>query len=244
MKKLLLFGGTTEGRQLALDATAMGFSVTVCVATEYGKDCLPPDGLAVHMGRLTTEEMVALMAQDFHLVLDATHPYATVVSRNIKSACGLAQLPYLRFLRPECEHPGCIYAESVANACQMVPEGNVLLATGSKEVSCATAISDYKNRVFARVLPVESSLEACHSIGLDDFHILAGKGPFSTESNVETMKTHKICSMITKDSGPSGGFPEKLEAAKQCHVQVIVVRRPKDSGRNYQEILQDLEGLL
>ncbi len=244
MKKLLLFGGTTEGRQLALEATNLGFSVTVCVATEYGKDCLPPEGLAVHMGRLTTEEMAALMTQDFALVLDATHPYATVVSRNIKTACLEAGLPYLRFLRPECEHDGCVYADSVAHACALVPEGNVLMATGSKEVACAAAIPDYQNRVFARVLPVESSLDACHVIGLDDYHILAGKGPFSTESNVETMKTHNICSMITKDSGPSGGFPEKLEAANRCGVQVIVVRRPLDAGRTYDEILQDLEGHL
>lgn len=243
MRKLLLFGGTTEGRSFAQDATDLGFAVTVCVATEYGRDCLPPDGFAVHTGRMTTAEMADLMAQNFVAVLDATHPYAVVVSQNIQEACQASGVPYFRFLRPESQHEGCIYADSVTDACKMTSSGNVLMATGSKEISACTVMENHQNRVYARVLPLESSMVACHDAGLDNSHILAGKGPFSTAENVETMTKYNISTMITKDSGANGGFPEKLEAAKACGVQVIVVRRPSTYGRNYQEILKDLEDL-
>ncbi|MFI3312904.1 MAG: precorrin-6A reductase [Eubacteriales bacterium] len=243
MKKLLLFGGTTEGRLLAQDATELGFNVTVCVATEYGRDCLPPDHFDVRTGRLTEGEMVDLMGEDYLAVLDATHPYAVVVSQNIRTACQQAGLPYLRFLRDECGDNTCKYANSILEACKVTGEGNVLFATGSKEISTATALPDYKKRVYARVLPLQSSLDACYAIELQDDHILAGKGPFSTDENVETMKKHNITTMITKDSGAKGGFPEKIEAARACNVKVIVVRRPEEVGHTYQEILKKLEDL-
>ena len=52
--------------------------------------------------------------------------------------------------------------------------------------------------------------------------------------------TH-IRSMITKDGGAAGGFPEKLEAARRCGVAVILVRRPKEDGFTMEEILKRLE---
>lgn len=243
MRKLLLFGGTTEGRLLAQDATELGFAVTICVATEYGRDCLPPADFDVRTGRLTQTEMADLMSEQYAAVLDATHPYAVAVSQNIRAACGEVGIPYLRFLRPESDHIGCKYADSVVDACKLVGDGNVLFATGSKEISACTALADHQNRVYARVLPLESSLVACHQAGLESAHILAGKGPFSLEENVETLTKYKISTMITKDSGAKGGFPEKLEAARQCGAEMIIVRRPEEFGRTYQEILNDLEDL-
>ena len=242
MKKLLLFGGTTEGRELALSAAGLGWQVTLCVATDYGADCVPEaDGVAIHTGRLDEAAMEALMQGGFTVAVDATHPYAVAVSANVRAAAEKAGLPLLRLLRPESQHPDCLYADSVAEACTLVPAGNVLAATGSKEIAAYRVIPDYQNRVYARVLPLESSLNDCRRAGLDDGHILGAKGPFSLEDNISTMERYAIRSMITKDGGAAGGFPEKLEAARRCGVQVILVRRPKDSGLNFDEILKRLE---
>ena len=242
MKKLLLFGGTTEGRELALTAAGLGWQVTLCVATDYGADCVPEaEGVSIHAGRLDETAMEALMQDGFTVAVDATHPYAVAVSANIRAAAEKTGLPLLRLLRAESEHPDCLYADSVVQACTLVPEGNVLAATGSKEVAAYRAIPGYQSRVYARVLPLESSLNDCHKAGLDDAHILAARGPFSLENNVETMERYEIRSMITKDGGAAGGFPEKLEAARRCGVQVILVRRPKDSGLSYEEICKRLE---
>ena len=242
MRRLLLFGGTTEGRELALAAANLGWQVTLCVATDYGAECVPEaDGITIHTGRLDEAAMEALMGDGFTVAVDATHPYAVAVSANIRAAAEKTGLPLWRLLRAESEHPDCRYADSVAEACTMVPEGNVLAATGSKEIAAYTVIPDYQNRVYARVLPLESSLNDCHKAGLDDGHILAAKGPFSLETNMETMERYHICSMITKDGGAAGGFPEKLEAARRCGVAVILVRRPVEDGSTMEEILKRLE---
>lgn len=242
MKRLLLFGGTTEGRELAAAAAKLGWDVTVSVATDYGATFVPEgDGVTVHAGRLDEGAMEALMGSGFTVAVDATHPYAVAVSANIRAAAERAGLPLLRLLRPESAHPDCLYADSVAEACTLVPAGNVLAATGSKEVAAYRAIPDYQARVYARVLPLESSIADCHRAGLDDGHILAARGPFTLEDNIDTMERYAIRSMITKDGGAAGGFPEKLEAARRCGVQVILVRRPQDSGLPYEEICKRLE---
>ena len=217
MKGLLLFGGTTEGRQLALEAAAMGWAVTLSVATGYGAACArEAPGITIHTGRLDADGMAEWMGGGFSLVVDATHPYAQAVSRNIRQGAAAAGLPYLRFLRPESPHPGCRYADSVAEACAMVPpEGNILAATGSKEIAAYAAIPGSARRVYARVLPLESSIAQCRAAGLPEDHILAARGPFTLEDNVDTMTRYHIRTMITKDGGAAGGFPEKLEAARR-----------------------------
>ena len=245
MKRLLLFGGTTEGRQLAVQAASLGYAVTVCVATEYGAACVPDaPGVAVHTGRLEEDAMEALMRRGgFSLAVDATHPYAADVSRNIRAAAGAAGLPCLRLLRPESGHAGCLYADTVAGACALVPPGNLLAATGSKEIAAYMSIPDYQKRVYARVLPLEASVAQCREAGLPDDHILAARGPFTLQQNLETLRRYAIRSMVTKDGGTAGGFPEKLEAARLCGVQVILVRRPHDAGLDLAQLLKRLEEL-
>ena len=86
--KLLVFGGTEDGRQLAEQLAEAGWKVLLCVATEYGREQVADrPGLEVRAGRMTAEEMSMLMHdQPFEGVIDATHPYATEVTSNIKAA--------------------------------------------------------------------------------------------------------------------------------------------------------------
>ena len=37
MTEVLVFGGTTEGRELAMDAASMGLATLLSVVSEYGK---------------------------------------------------------------------------------------------------------------------------------------------------------------------------------------------------------------
>ena len=98
MQQILLFAGTIEGRHLVEHFQDAPFSFTVCVATEYGKEILPQGKqVEVLAQRLSMEEMKELMQRkDFLCVIDATHPYATVVTDNIKAACQKAGVPYRR----------------------------------------------------------------------------------------------------------------------------------------------------
>ena len=95
MYKVIVFAGTTEGYEISRWLSEKKVSVLSCVATEYGAACVPDaPGVAVHTGRLGEDAMEALMRRGgFSLAVDATHPYAADVSRNIRAAAGAAGLP-------------------------------------------------------------------------------------------------------------------------------------------------------
>ena len=88
MSKILIFAGTTEGRKLSEHLCERGIEHTVCVATEYGEIVLHENSFAhVHMGRMDSEGMRSFFAeQKCKLIVDATHPYAAIVTENIKQA--------------------------------------------------------------------------------------------------------------------------------------------------------------
>ena len=140
MKEILIFAGTTEGRALSEALTDAGIAHTVCVATEYGEIVLKENPLvSIHRGRMDQEEIRHFVEKgNFLAVVDATHPYATVVTQNIKAAMKDLSIPYLRLKREREEgriegvryfedHEAC--AEAL---CQTV--GNILLTTGSVPV--------------------------------------------------------------------------------------------------------------
>ena len=85
MKRILIFSGTTEGRQLADILDASGICADVCVATGYGHEVMTEGQYRnIYTGRLTEEEMKEFMQKgDYAAIVDATHPYAVVVSSNI-----------------------------------------------------------------------------------------------------------------------------------------------------------------
>ena len=102
MYKLLLFAGTSEGRQIAEYAKKYKIPAKVFAATEYGGSLLAFGGcVEVSAGRLTKEEMEEQMKllDPEGIVVDATHPYAVLVTENIKEACKDANIPYIRVLR-------------------------------------------------------------------------------------------------------------------------------------------------
>ena len=102
--KILIFGGTTEGRLLAQTLSQQGLPATVSVATPLGAQELSGlPGISPLVGRKTTEEMAELL-KSFDRCVDATHPYAVEASRNIRAACQAAEVPLLRLLRGERSH--------------------------------------------------------------------------------------------------------------------------------------------
>ena len=126
-------------------------------------------------------------------------------------------------------------------------EGTVLLTTGSKELEAYTAVQDFQTRLFPRVLPSASVLEKCAALGFPGAHIIAMQGPFSQAMNAALLRETGAKILVTKDTGVSGGFAEKVAAAKEVSAKVLVIARPREEqGRNQaemQEFLTDLLGL-
>ncbi|MBR4758581.1 MAG: precorrin-6A reductase, partial [Lachnospiraceae bacterium] len=232
MKKIFLFSGTTEGRTLSDMLAEAGIRHIVCVATDYGKDMMEENGYAaIRVGRMDEEQMrhLFMMVEEDQddandespecLVIDATHPYATEVTDNLKRAAKAAGAEYIRVLRNEAkvETKDCKRYEDIASCAKAMSEssGNILLTTGSKELGRYMEIvsKETKDRTYVRVLPSAESLQMCEASGIRPDHIIAMHGPFTKELNEAVMEQYEIRHLITKDGGVSGGFPEKIEAA-------------------------------
>ncbi len=246
MSKICLFAGTTEGRKLTEFLSGKSVDLIVCVATEYGEDVLENHGDAkVIKKRLSEAEMLELFqSQKFDLVIDATHPYAVQVSENIKSACISSGTEYQRILRDNSSigDDALIFPDIESGIAFLnTADGNILLTTGSKEISKYSGLLNFSKRVYARVLPMSSSLEACTAAGLKPAHIIAMQGPFSEEMNIATLKAIRAKWLVTKDSGDAGGFTEKASAAKKADAKLIVIGRPPQTeGINLSTCISEL----
>ena len=91
--------------------------------------------------------------------------------------------------------------------------------------------------MFPRVLPLTQSILSCEEAGVPHRNIIAIQGPFSEELNKAVINEFEINVMITKDSGATGGFPEKIHAARDCGIPVIVITRPEEEGLGFDEIV-------
>ena len=236
--KIVVFSGTTEGRLFSRQLAAQGAEVLVSVATPLGAEEQGRlSGVTVHCGRLTPEEMTTLL-QGAALCVDATHPYAVDATKNIRSACRTACIEYHRLLRAESPLPaGSMVFQSAAHAAEFLANtgGNLLLATGAKELSAFSGIEPA--RLFPRVLPTPEGIAACEAAHIPHKNIIAMQGPFSYALNRALLEQFHIRFLVTKDGGAAGGFAEKAQAAQDTGTQLIVLRRPAEQGETAEQIL-------
>ena len=255
--KILIFGGTTEGRTVAERLLAEGVPCTVCVATQYGEEVLQPHPLmTVHTGRLDRIGMTQMMLEGhFSCVIDATHPHAQLVSQEIRAACEQTGLTCLRLQREDAaaqsvdsrttdagsKDQSCIYVNDAEEAGAFLSSrpGRVLVTTGSKELArFAGALGD-SSRITARVLPARESLDACAEAGLAGKQIFAMQGPFSTEMNCALIRHADASWLLTKQTGAAGGYPEKIEAVRKCGIRAVVIRTPSTENESRGTVLPD-----
>ncbi len=241
---ILIFSGTADGRRLSKELADRGAAVTVCVATEHGSEEQGEHaGVRVPAGRRDADGMAALLP-GFSLCIDATHPYAALVSENIRAACARTGVPYRRLLRDACGAEGAVTVSDAAEAASFLShtEGKILLAIGSKELSAFRELDP--ERLCPRVLPARESIAACEALGVPHRNIVAMQGPFSQELNAALIRQLGARYVVTKDGGAVGGFPEKAAAARETGAVLIVLRRPTEDGASYEEILSECEGLM
>lgn len=242
-KKFAVFSGTSEGRQLADWAEEKGIEKDFIffVATEYGGEMMKEHvNIDVRQGRLTPDEMNHILKSErIEFVIDATHPYATKVTENIRTACA-NEFQYLRLYRERIESnvDGLIFADSIEDAVEILNNstGKILLTTGSKEIAKFGDVACKENRLIARVLPTVESINLCLDAGIEKRNIIAMQGPFTKEMNVATMRQYGLKILVTKDTGTVGGFQDKA-ALSELGYKVIIIKRPTDeSGYSMAEI--------
>lgn len=265
MCKILIFGGTTEGRELAEFCEQQGIPAWLSVVSDYGKTLLGETRMVrIVQGAMECSEMQNFIhSRQIELVVDATHPHAKKVSQNISLACREENVTLVRCLRremqaPDANRPGNAQTvlhqpEELPPGIHIVPdvqaaaaflqetEGTVLVTTGSRELAAFQALSGYRERIFARVLPSSAVLKQCEELGISGNHLIGMQGPFSAAMNEAMIRQLGVSWLVTKESGAAGGYQEKLDAAAACGIGVIVIQRPAEDGMALSEVCRLLE---
>jgi len=232
---IMVLAGTADGREIVKALASRGLRVLACAATPYGASLLEGSGaLRISGGRLNGAGMEQMIEENKVAVLvDATHPYAEEVSAVAAGACRKKEIRYIRYQRlesPVRKHPLLYYARSYGEAATKAAElGEVVfLTTGSKTLEIFLEVAQRKGRrVVARVLPHPEVLQKCFDLGLAPADIVAMQGPFGYEINLALLRSYNASVLVTKDGGAPGGAAEKIAAALELGIPVVLVKRPE-----------------
>lgn len=229
---ILVLAGTADGRSIINKLNKCGLQVLATAVSCYGKSLISRyDGVEVVQGALLSEELFSLIRdKDIKTVIDATHPFALRVSLMAMEVCRSAGVLYIRYERAKTRANGSgniIRVPDFSEAALRAGEyGNVFLTIGVKNLEPFVERIPV-DRLVARVLPFSGSINKCAGLGLSPGNVIAMEGPFSRELNRELFKKYKAGVVVTKDSGETGGTKEKLLAAQDLKIPVIMVTRPR-----------------
>ena len=241
---MLILGGTSDARELARALRAAGLAVVLTMVSDYAGQ-LAGD-LSVRVGALDAAGLREALA-GAALLIDATHPFATVISEMAIEICAECGVPYLRYERAESElPPGVLLAASADEAARLAVEradgGTILLTVGSKTLAVYVAAARQAGcRVVARVLPTVEGMLACGAAGLAPGDIIGLQGPTSAELDAALIRHFTIRVLVTKESGTVGGVDEKVRAAEMTGIPLVVVCRPP---LRYPRIARGIEEIL
>lgn len=232
---ILLLAGTKEGRELASSLVNAGIKVLASAATPYGGALLREiPGVVVKTGRLDAAGLERLL--DKHRIkgiVDATHPFAEEITRLARQAAQSGGRPYLRWERPRTPLPesDLLYRVEDWNAvAEMISELQVrrlFLTIGINHLEFIAKHPLLAHCSFtARVAPLPGAVSACLQAGLKPQQIIALQYPGSRELNIALLKHFQAEALVTKESGSQGGVMEKVGAALNLEIPVVLVERP------------------
>ena len=224
MRKVLILGGTTEGVQVA---NKLSEDQSLILITSLAGRTQSPNkvrGLLRTGGFGGIEGLVRYLdTENISAVLDATHPFATQMTRNALSACARAQVPFARFARePWTAQVGDDWqnVENITCAIRAIPSGSrAFVTTGRLKLEPYFARDDIW--ILARVIdPPVFQVERSRGT------IISKRGPFRTEEEVQLMVSNKIDLVVSKNSGGKSSYG-KILAARRLGLKVIMVRQPE-----------------
>ena len=225
-ERLLILGGTAEGRALAAAAKArFGPSLTV-ISALAGRTRAPilPVG-EVRIGGFGGAEGLAafLRAEGIGLLIDATHPYATQISAQAREAAVHAGTERLVLVRPPWQPvPGdrWIDAVTVEEAVGAIPAEaeRVFLTVGVRSLAPFAGRAD----LWFLVRLVD---EPAKAVPLARHRLICARGPFAEEDERALLADHRIDCLVTRASGGEA-TAAKLAAARALGLPVVMVRRP------------------
>lgn len=219
--KILILGGTGEARELAGRLVALGHQVTTSLAGRTQHPSLPEGELRVGKFGGIPGLVGYLRATKVDRLVDATHPYAGLISINAVAAAQQTGVPLVRFMRPEWVEPdGADWrqVQSLDAAAEALPSGaSVLVTTGHEGLATLVARDDC--RFVVRLIEEPESALPRHA------RLILSRPPHILEDEIALMRREGITHLVTKNSG-GDATRAKLDAARQAGVEVIMIARP------------------
>jgi precorrin-6A/cobalt-precorrin-6A reductase len=223
--RILILGGTTEASTLA--TFLAGRSAFSPVLSMAGRTSDPrPLPIPTRIGGFGgVGGLVHFLAQErIEAVIDATHPFAAVMSRNAAEACVKARVPLLALRRPPWtaqEGDRWVDVSSMEEAVRALGEEpcRVFLTVGRLELPPFAAAPQHTYLV-RTIEPIGEALPVPNVIAIQD------RGPFDEAAERALMERECVDMVVTKNSGGTATYP-KMAAARALGLPVIVVARPQ-----------------
>ena len=221
---ILILGGTTEGRLAVKVADEAGSSYFYST-----RGCLQQ--IVCKHGTHVTGGMDFLSMMDFcrlhsiRLLIDAAHPFATELHRTVARVAEALHLPVVRLERKYPKRTSdMVWCDDYADAIRRLKEDGIDRLLALTGVQTIGKLRDYwkENICWFRILNRKESLDIVRTQGFDEQNIVY----YEEEGEEELMNRLHPQAILTKESGESGGFLQKVEVARSCHVPVYVICRP------------------
>ena len=214
---ILVFGGTTEGRKAVEVLEEAG--TTYFYSTKTGEqDITLHHGQRID-GALDEEAMLAFCReQGIRLIVDAAHPFASQLHQTIAQVSETLDIPAIRYERiyPERD-PEITWIDDYSQ----IPHDihSLLATTGVQSIAKLKPLEAEGIRIFYRILNRESSMALALKQGAGEEQLCYYENPKDIPVEADAI--------LLKESGLSGGFPEKVEAAQERGMRIIALKRPE-----------------
>lgn len=252
--RILILGGTKDSTNIIthIKENYDAFILTT-TTTEYGARLAKEAGSDDTIARpLLKDEIIEIIEKEnFDILIDATHPFAEHITQTSASIAEELKMPYIRFERPilnleNIDTSHIHYVKSFDEAGKLIAKefrkGNVMHFAGANTMADIVKYVSV-DRFYPRILKVENSLKKCEELDINPDHIIPMTGAATKEENVELIEKYSASVMITKESGEIGGVIEKIEAANDTDIAIVMIQRPKIEMLNKNDIVNDLKEL-
>ena len=222
---ILIFGGTTEGRKAAAvcDEAAKPFYYSTKSTIQ---EVAIANGIRI-TGDMDEAGMKAFcLEKNIRLIVDAAHPFAEILHQNVAKISERLDIPVIRYERnyPERSNRFLWFDlyEEVIDYLEKNNIDNLLALTG---VNTVPKLKNYwqKHNCWFRILNREDSQTIIRNEKFPPEKIIYYQ---QGEDELSLMERLNPKAILTKESGDSGGFDKKVEAATQLNIPVLVVKRP------------------
>ncbi len=248
---LWVLAGTGDACEIISRLVQEGFTVVASATTRHGAELAKRAGACeVVVGQLGYEEMLRLIGErGIDAVIDATHPFAAEASENAMRAAEQAGVGYIRYEREGLSlagdgvHPVGSFEEAARLASKL---GRVVFYTAGIK-NLPVFLRHCTSRVVVRVLPTRDAIARVEELGVAPENIIAMYPRFNSELEAALLRAYRAEVLVAKESGREGGTAEKVKAAMELGIPVVMLRRPELSYprvcRSTEAVVQEVKKL-